>query len=341
MAASLDVISPPPTGAPSFTGEAAQTAAPSLSSAIAYLQPSAPAPFEAIRSLFDHLRAHPSSADALNNIYPTRGIFKTAAIHNPTSDQKLTIDLSPARARLIPSDLRLSLSAHGLDEILSFFTTITANHVPDILSKLSDIASADLTPLHKAQNLNFRLCDYTPSTAAPLSDNGCGAHTDYGTFSIIFQDGQPGLEAEAPENPGTWIPVPDDATIVLCGWCALILSGGRVRAVRHRVRRVPGVRRLSAVLFVAPDVDVVLKPLKVDEGSRAFSARVMEGRVDVGWFKDVMGKRWRWREGNEVLEDGDGDAISQDGDIERLVWGSPRQQTIRRDQKVSDPHAGI
>lgn len=29
---------------------------------------------------------------------------------------------------------------------------------------------------------------------------------------------------------------------------------------RHRVRRVPGVRRLSAVLFVAPDLDVKMAP---------------------------------------------------------------------------------
>jgi isopenicillin N synthase-like dioxygenase len=99
------------------------------------------------------------------------------------------------------------------------------------------------------------------------------------------------------------------------------LSGGRVHAVRYRVRRLPGVRRLSAVLFVAPDVDVVLKPLKVDEASMKFSEKIMKGQVKVGWFKDVMGKRWRWREGNEALKDGESDEISQDEDIDRLVWG--------------------
>jgi hypothetical protein len=34
-----------------------------------------------------------------------------------------------------------------------------------------------------------------------------------------------------------------------------------------------------------------------------------------------MGKQWRWREGNEVLKEGDGAEISQDGDIKRLIWG--------------------
>jgi hypothetical protein len=66
------------------------------------------------------------------------------------------------------------------------------------------------------------------------------------------------------------------------------------------------VRRLSAVLFVAPDVEVDLKPMEVDEGSRAFSEIIMERKINVVWFKEVMGKRWRWREGNEVLKDGDG-----------------------------------
>ncbi len=41
----------------------------------------------------------------------------------------------------------------------------------------------------------------------------------------------------------------------------------------------------------------------------------------VRWFKKVMGKRWRWREGNEELEDGKRNDIAQDEDVERLVWG--------------------
>lgn len=72
---------------------------------------------------------------------------------------------------------------------------------------------------------------------------------------------------------------------MLCGWCTLILSGGRVRAVRHRVRRVPGVRRLSTVLFVAPDMEVDLKPLEVDKGLRAFSEAIMEAKVNVASSK--------------------------------------------------------
>ena len=299
-----------------------RTAFTSLSQAISFLQPTVPAPFPAIRHLFDHLSAHPSDAALLNSTYPSRGIFKTAAANNPCSDQKFTIDLSPRRAARIPPDLATRLNTHGdLDSILRFFSHTVETYVQLILDMLSKIAGAELAPLHSAQNFNFRLCDYTPATAAPESSNGCGAHTDYGTFSIIFQDGQAGLEVEKPDEPGAWVTIPGDATVVLCGWCALILSGDRIQAARHRVRRAPGIRRFSAVLFVAPDLDVVLRPLKGDSDRRSFSKKVMDGRISVGWFKEVMGKRWRWREGNEDLEDGERDDIAQDEDVEELVWG--------------------
>ncbi|KAI5857447.1 hypothetical protein GGS23DRAFT_587470 [Durotheca rogersii] len=183
---------------------------------------------------------------------------------------------------------------------------------------------ADLFPLHTSRNVNFRLCDYTPDTAAPKSENGCGAHRDYGTFSIIFQDGTSGLEIESAYEPGEWLPVPADKVVVLCGWCAYIVSDGELRAVRNRVRRQPGVRRLSAVLFVAPDLDVTLKPIvsverALGKPAALFSSEIMEGKINVGWFKEFMGKRWRWREGNAQLEDSEDP--TQDEDIERLILG--------------------
>jgi hypothetical protein len=159
MAATLDLLTSPPPNPALLTGEYQPTTSPVLSSAIAFLRPVIPAPFDAIRQLFDHLRANPSCADALDGTYPARGISKTAAVENAISDQKLTIDLSAFRARLIPEGLRSSLAAHGLDEILSFFTTIAATHVPTTLSGLSEIVSVDFTSLHKSQNFNFRLCD--------------------------------------------------------------------------------------------------------------------------------------------------------------------------------------
>lgn len=275
------------------------------------------APFPAIRALFDHLYACPEDVQSLNGTYPRRGIMKTAALHQTQSDQKFTIDLSPMRTSRISDTLRDRLSPYGFDHVLSFFDTLAAQYVPTILSSLSILAGTDLSSTHTSYNMNYRLCDYHPKTAAPESLNGCGAHTDYGTFSIIFQDGTPGLELE--ETPGTWVPVPGDATVILTGWCAVILSGGRVSAARHRVRRAPGVRRLSAVLFVAPDLEVKLKPLSGVQPSRAFSDTIMRGDLNVQTFKEVMGKKWRWREGNEEMDERG--STCQDSEVERMVWG--------------------
>ena len=43
----------------------------------------------------------------------------------------------------------------------------------------------------------------------------------------------------------------------------------------------------------------------------------MGGWMSVRWFKEVIKKRWRWREGNKDLEGGDD--ITQDEDVEKLI----------------------
>lgn len=242
---------------------------------------------------------------------------------NSTSDQKFTIDLSPNRSDAIPSELSASLSKHGLQEILAFFNTVDKTWSTRILDSLRVLSGGvDLMPAHRVPQVNFRICDYNPQTASPESEKGCGAHTKYGTFSIIFQDGTGGLEFEDPSSADTWIPIPGDATVVLAGWCAVILTGTGVVAARHRVRRTPGVRRLSAVLFVAPQPDTVLSPLVGSPDlAKQFSRPVKNGELTVGWFKEFMGKKWRHREGNEDL-DSTADLMSQDDEIRQLIWGS-------------------
>ncbi|KAK8247158.1 oxidoreductase [Phyllosticta capitalensis] len=321
MAASVATISPINVALPHNHQEDVDTTTTTILSPdlpIDFIQdPTVKAPFEAIQRLFDHLRSHPSDVDAINSAYPKRGILKTAAVLNPKSDQKFTFDLSPHRVDCLPGEAQQRLS-----EIITFFEAAASAYVEDLLSACSNLAGpgVDMAKAHTNRNWNFRLCDYaTENIANPESDNGCGAHTDYGTFTIIFQDGTPGLEIEDPSAPTGWSLVPGDATIVLAGWCAAILSGGRIRAARHRVRRVPGVRRLSAVLFVAPDLDVKLTPLPGVKPVRPFTERISSGEEDVAWFKEVMGKRWRHREGNEDIPEGELTG-SQDDDINKLVW---------------------
>ncbi|KAK7409151.1 hypothetical protein QQX98_008644 [Neonectria punicea] len=226
----------------------------SSSSPIVSFEPETKAPFEAIRRLFDHLKANPEMESSLNATYPMRGIFKMAATYNAASDQKFTIDLSPTRNAKIPDSLWDALAGAGFNEILNFFDNVNDTYVAPVLSPLSSLAGADLHQAHKSGNINYRLCDYSTDTADPESDNGCGAHTDYGTFSITFQDGTPGLEMEDAEHPDPWVPVPGDATVVLASWCAAVCCS-----------------------FVAPDLDVKLKPLDGAQITRPLSQRIMTG----------------------------------------------------------------
>ncbi|XTI86725.1 hypothetical protein V2W45_357620 [Cenococcum geophilum] len=133
----------------------------------AFLSSNIKAPSGSIRSLFDHLRAHPDLAEKLNATYPARGVFETAATTNPAADQRRTLDLSPSRIERIPVALQARLAPFGLAPILAFFEAVTATHLEPLLHALSIAigGGADLVSIHRTRNLNFRLCDYSPDIA--------------------------------------------------------------------------------------------------------------------------------------------------------------------------------
>jgi isopenicillin N synthase-like dioxygenase len=70
---------------------------------------------------------------------------------------------------------------------------------------------ADLATLHEARNNNLRLIDYFP--CAEPSGPRCGEHRDYGTYTIVFQDGAVGgLEFDI---DGKWVQVPASVDAVV------------------------------------------------------------------------------------------------------------------------------
>ncbi|KAF8241781.1 Clavaminate synthase-like protein [Wilcoxina mikolae CBS 423.85] len=280
-------------------------------------------PFTSIQHLFDTLLTNPALAASLNATYPTRGIFKHAALTNPNCDQKLIIDLSRVRVSHIPCELRNDLGKE-FAEVLRFFEDIHNNLVPLLLSATSEIIGSDVSALHAAENVNYRLCDYRPSSSHGVAAPRCGEHRDYGTFTIIFQNGEGGLEYFSPS--GEWVLLPGDAVLVLWGLCGQIFSGDKIKAVRHRVLKTtsPVARRNTAVMFVAPDLDATLKPMcpgrEEGEGKgKWYRKEVEEGAMSVGEFKEFIGKKWRHREGNEDIEGED--MGSQDDFIEKFLRG--------------------
>lgn len=164
------------------------------------------------------------------------------------------------------------------------------------------------------------------------SSNGllrCGAHRNYGTFTLVFQDSAGGLEYLSPSS-NKWLPVP--ATVdaaLLFGCCSKILSNGRVAAPVHRVRATPGAPcRNPAVFFVAPDADASLQPTLAPGEECAFDARAVEG-LTVSTSKKVIAPSWRRREGTLQPWEAKYAGPSQEEVVEAFLrgegFGSPKQ----------------
>ncbi|KAK8397445.1 hypothetical protein O3P69_004888 [Scylla paramamosain] len=91
----------------------------------------------------------------------------------------------------------------------------------------------------------------------------CGAHTDYGTVTLLFQDAAGGLEVK--ERGGAWVsalPIPG-TILVNAGDILQFWTGDVFRATEHRVLLTESrsKARQSVVFFVHPDGDVVIEPL--------------------------------------------------------------------------------
>jgi isopenicillin N synthase-like dioxygenase len=86
------------------------------------------------------------------------------------------------------------------NDLLRFYTMVETDILPFLMQATSCIAGSDLAPMHKNGNNNLRLIDYFPN-AEPTGPR-CGEHRDYGTYTVVFQDGSvSGLEFDV---EGCW-----------------------------------------------------------------------------------------------------------------------------------------
>jgi isopenicillin N synthase-like dioxygenase len=98
----------------------------------------------------------------------------------------------------------------------------------------------------------------TPSEVDPI---GCGAHTDYGIVSIIWQIDAPGLQLK--NRDGDWVnaPLVPGAFVCPIGDATEILTNGDWKATVHRVINLGGGIRHSSAFFFDPNYDCELAPL--------------------------------------------------------------------------------
>lgn len=101
---------------------------------------------------------------------------------------------------------------------------------------------------------HFRMIHYPPQRRLPPAEGqlGCGAHTDYGSVTVLADDGVGGLQVM--RRDGTWIDVqvPDDHVVVNLGDLMAIWTNDLYVSNPHRVVNPPDVDRYSMPLFVTP-----------------------------------------------------------------------------------------
>lgn len=126
---------------------------------------------------------------------------------------------------------------------------------------------------HRTQWYTLRLLHYPPPTSAPQPGQlRAGAHSDYGTLTLLFQDEMGGLEVLT--AAGDWIAAPTipGAVLVNTGDLTERWSNGVFRSTKHRVglpQGEPGSvlnHRYSIAFFCEPDPEAVITCLPTCQG---------------------------------------------------------------------------
>ncbi|MEO0349122.1 MAG: 2-oxoglutarate and iron-dependent oxygenase domain-containing protein [Cyanobacteria bacterium P01_A01_bin.15] len=121
---------------------------------------------------------------------------------------------------------------------------------------------------HQTNDYTLRLLHYPPLGVLPAPGQlRAGAHSDYGSLTLLFQDSVGGLEIQ--RTSGDWIaaPVVCDTILINIGDLMERWTNGVFRSTRHRVRLPQGVQaqdnstslgpgRNSIAFFCQPDADV-------------------------------------------------------------------------------------
>lgn len=183
-------------------------------------------------------RLDPSIAPDLKEAFTMRDVHKNAD-----------------RAELWPSPEFLDTASRFFDEALR-----GSNIVMEAFAMALDLPVDFFRNCHHGENIALRYLHY-PVVDGALGDDqiGCGAHTDFGTITLLFQDDVGGLQIQGRDGvwrDATYIPgtIIINTADLLATW-----SNDRYRSTPHRVKPVANPRdRYSIAYFVDPDTDTAV-----------------------------------------------------------------------------------
>ncbi|KAK1921093.1 hypothetical protein DB88DRAFT_122997 [Papiliotrema laurentii] len=127
-----------------------------------------------------------------------------------------------------------------------------------------------LVKQHRGEHNRLRLLHYPPAALSrndSSPDIRAGAHTDYGSITLLFQHRVSGLQVRRGDD---WMDVPprSGCLVINIGDALEFWSGGRFKSTLHRVvmprEQAETSSRYSIAYFVHPDTDSILDPF-VDE----------------------------------------------------------------------------
>ncbi|QRW15977.1 2OG-Fe(II) oxygenase family protein [Rhizoctonia solani] len=147
----------------------------------------------------------------------------------------------------------------------------------------------------------LRLLYYPPSNLSEDQVQGqirAGAHSDYGSLTLLFQKSLGGLQVQLPN--GEWLdaPVVDDAVLVNIGDLFDFWSGGRYPSTVHRVALPTGREasqgRYSIAYFLHPTDDVLLSriPIKDDDKEEQHARNSVYERFGVDADEKMSAREW-------------------------------------------------
>lgn len=124
------------------------------------------------------------------------------------------------------------------------------------------------------------------SAAAQL---GCGAHSDYGSLTLLFSDGTPGLQLLTADGDWVDVEVPDGALVVNIGDLMQRWTNDAYRSTVHRVIPPIDGERYSVPLFVTPSwsTEVECLPSCCSTGNPPRYSPVLAGEYLMSRFQDT------------------------------------------------------